>query len=220
MGKAIFVTYKYADSLVEPLPNIQGETTARQYVDLIADFLEENDNLFKGEDDGEDLSSLKDPTIASKLGDKIFYSSVTIILVSKGMKESSKPENEQWMPWEISYSLKEQSRSGGKSTTNAVLAVVLPDENSSYEYYIRYNEKCKSRTLMTGMLFQVIRDNMFNLKNAEKRECNGTIIYSGESSYIKSVKWEDFAKNPNAFINAALEIRKNINEYELTKKIK
>ena len=94
MGNKIFVTYKYLDSKVKDIPHKKDEgiTTARHYVDEIQKLLSSSDHIFKGEDDGEDMGTLADSTIGSKLGDKIFDSSVTIVLISKGMKENS-PEN-------------------------------------------------------------------------------------------------------------------------------
>jgi hypothetical protein len=238
MGKNIFVSYKYADSQVQDLNiyetvkdffgNILRKkvtTTARHYVDKIDELLEDGDNIFKGEDDGEDMSTLKDATIGSKLGDKIFYSSVTIVLISKGMKEAYRLEQDQWIPWEVSYSLKEQSRDGGRSNTNAVLAVVLPDILGDYDYYIEENScpYCKCTTLKTDFLFQILRDNMFNVKKPVFTECEnhiGSKPYQGYSSFIHSVKWVDFLISPNKYIDIAVAIRQNINDYELTKTVK
>jgi hypothetical protein len=235
MGKKIFVSYKYSDSQVQDLniyENVKDffgnvfrqkvTTTARHYVDKIDELLELGDHIFKGEDDGEDMSTLKDSTIGSKLGDKIFDSSLTIVLISKGMKEIYAAENDQWIPWEISYSLKEQSREGGRSNTNAVLAVVLPDEMGRYDYYITENPSCNSRTLNTNFLFQILRDNMFNKKSKEDniRNCNGSKIYEGFPSYIYSVKWSNFIADYNRYIDIAISIRQNINQYELTKTFK
>jgi len=238
MGKKIFVSYKYADSQVQDL-NIHEEvkdffgnvtrkkvmTTARHYVDKIDDLLEADAHIFKGEDDDEDMGTLVDATIGSKLGDKIFDSTVTIVLVSKGMKETYSAENDQWIPWEVSYSLKEQSRSGGRSKTNAVLVVVLPDTLGNYDYYIVDNScpYCNCRTLKTDFLFQILRDNMFNVKKPVFTECEnhtGSKPYQGYSSFIHSVKWADFKANPNKYIDIAVDIRQNINDYELTKRVK
>jgi hypothetical protein len=126
------------------------------------------------------------------------------------------------MPWETSYSLKEQSREGRSSKTNAVLAVVLPDETGSYAYYFTYNNNCNSITHNTGFLFQILRDNMFNHKKKEDniRECSGSKIYEGAPSYIKVVEWQHFRNNIDKYIDIAVEIRKNINEYEITKTVK
>lgn len=227
MGKSIFVSYKYSDSKVLRLSK-KGTyeiTTARDYVDAIEAVLEKEDHIFKGEDDGEDMGSLEDSTIGSKLGDKIFDSSITIVLISKGMKNDSVMEKDQWMPWEISYSLKEQSREGGRSKTNAMLAVVLPDENNSYSYFIEENtcQHCKCRTLKTNFLFQILRENMFNIKNPEYTECANHVggkPYKGYSSFIHSVRWVDFIGSSNNYLNIAIEIRQNIDKYEVTKTIK
>lgn len=220
MAYKIFVSYKYSDSKVRALPN-NSETKARHYVDEIAKLLSFEDHIFKGEDDGESMSTLEDATIGSKLGDKIFDSTVTIVLISKGMKDL-RNEKDQWMPWEISYSLKEQTREGRNSKTNAVLAVVLPDEIGSYSYYFTYNNGCNSITHNLEFLFQILRENMFNHKKKEDniRECSGSKIYEGDPSYIKVVEWQHFRNDINRYIDAAVEIRKNINEYEIIKTVK
>ena len=225
MGKKVFVSYKYSDPQVNPLPSVLGVTTARDYVDRLDGILEKEDHIFKGEDDGEDMGTLEDATIGSKLGDKIFDSSVSIVLISKGMKETYTSEKEQWIPWEISYSLKEQSREGARSKTNAVLAVVLPDTSNNYDYFIVDNScpYCHCRTLRTNFLFQILKDNMFNVKKPEFTECEnhaGSRPYQGHSSFIHSVKWSDFCNAPGKYIDIAVKIRENINDYELTKGIK
>lgn len=237
MGKKIFVSYKYLDAQVQDLDVYEEvdygwtktkrkiPTTARHYVDELETLLEEDDHIYKGEDDGEDMSTLEDSTIGSKLGDKIFDSSVTIVLVSKGMKEVYSSEKEQWIPWEISYSLKEQSREGGRSKTNAVLAVVLPDEWGRYDYFIADNtcSYCNCRTLKTDFLFQILRDNMFNIKKPVFTDCNnhiGSKPYQGYSSFIHSVKWIDFVKDLSKYIDIATDIRAKINEYDIKKTVK
>ena len=220
MGQKVFVSYKYSDSQVWAL-NGDPNTTARSYVDLLDDLLEDADYIYKGEDDGEDLSGLKDASITSKLGDRIFDSSITIIIISKGMKNSNMPEQEQWIPWEISYSLKVQTRDGINSKTNAVLALVIPDNEGRYDYFIQENHLCNSWTLNRQFLFQILNDNMFNLKDKEAnvRHCNGRKIYGGYPSYIPTIKWVDFADDVTRYINVAMEIRQNISQYEIVKEI-
>lgn len=228
MGRKVFVSYKYSDSLVQDLNIYENtiwgrtkvQTTARHYVDKLTEILEEDDHIYKGEDDDESMESLEDSTIGSKLGDKIFDSSVTIVLISKGMKNPYLPESEQWIPWEISYSLKQQDRQGQKSKTNGVIAVVLPDEFGSYEYYITRDEACNCRNLNTPFLFKILSDNMFNVKEPNRRLCNNSWVYSGDCSYIQSVKWADFAENPTKYIDKAIELRDRKDDFELRKNIK
>lgn len=221
MANKIFISYKHSDLKVLPISGC-NPTTARDYVDKIEKMIAAGDHIYKGENDNEDIGSLVDATIGSKLGDKIFDSSVTIVLISKGMKETYKAEKDQWIPWEISYSLKEQSRSGGNSKTNAVIAIVLPDENGNYDYFLEYNSTCDSTTYKTDQLFQILRDNMFNLKDKEanSRLCNGGKIYSGYYSYIYSVKWANFVGKLDTYVEVANSIRRDINKYEITQTVK
>jgi hypothetical protein len=217
MGKKIFISYKYADPNVRAIQGII-QTKVRNYVDVLQTKIDANDHINKGEDDGEDMCTLADSTIASKLGDKIFDSTVTIVFISKGMKDNT-PENDQWIPWEISYSLREQSRQGLNSKTNAILGVVLPDQLGSYDWYYRHNPECNSITHMTNQLFTILRENMFNIKMPQTRTCNGTTIYEGESSYIKTVKWDDFIGSINWHIEKALEIWRVRDQYNIRKTV-
>ncbi|MBL0048867.1 MAG: TIR domain-containing protein [Bacteroidetes bacterium] len=231
MARNVFVSYKYSDSKVQDLElfeivNYFGSnmrrkitTTARHYVDKVAEKLEKEDHIFKGEDDNESMETLADSTIGSKLGDKIFYSSVTIVLISKGMKEPFKADKDQWIPWEISYSLKQQDRQDQKSKTNGVIAVVLPDELGSYDYYITRDEECNCRSLNTPILFEILRENMFNVKVPNRRLCNGSYVYTGDASYIPSIKWEDFIIKPSTYIDKAIELRDRKEDFELRKNL-
>ena len=211
MGKKIFVSYKYADSSVARLPEdcsklLPLPTTVRRYVDKLEEVIGV-DNIFKGEHDGEDLSKFKDETIWSKLKDKIFDSSVTIVLISKNMKDFGKIEDDQWIPHEIAYSLKELSRTVNgnkerKSRTNALISIVLPDKNGSYDYYIK-----NVFGFNNNITFNIINRNLYNNKS--------NIL----DSYIVTVTWDVFLKNPQHYIELAVEHQDNIDKYDICKQV-
>ncbi len=225
MGRKIFVSYKFADTNVEDL-SPWTTSSVRNYVDEFEDLLEDTDHIYKGEGAGEDLSDLEEETIWVKLKCRIYDSTLTVIMISPDMKESGVADKEQWIPWEVSYSLKETARRNKNgdpitSKTNAMIALVLPDSNGSYSYYLKDKTCCPSScvTHHKGRLFQIIRDNKFNLNDADKKDCNGLTIWSGECSYIGAVKWKDFKANPNKYIDAAYARRENIDAYNIVKVI-
>ncbi len=226
MGRCIFITYKYGDTSVFPLDWVKswGTTRVRDYVTELQSLLDQNDHINKGEYDDESLENFKDSTIESKLRDKIYSSSITLIFISPNMKNPIEPENDQWIPWEISYSLKETTRNGRTSRTNALLAIVLPDECNRYDYFMTSHSCCDNGCIRykTNKLFKIIRDNMFNVKYPSTFTCPqslGGTVYQGEASYIKSVRWIDFIGNPNYYLDLAYEIKENLSEYNITKTV-
>jgi hypothetical protein len=229
MANKIFISYKYKDDDVlaissgNHLRDVLFPTTVRTYVDKLEEYFDKAEFvIYKGESDDEDLSYLSDDQIWEKLKDRIFDSTVTIVMISPKMKESNRRDSSQWIPWEISYSLKEMTRNGRTSHSNALLAVVLPDSNGSYEYFVtdRKCYNCICHSWKTDILFAILCNNMFNQKEKIQKECDrGLTVYSNESSYIKSVKWSDFVKSPQEYIKMAIEIKKNIDDYEITKEV-
>lgn len=108
MGNKIFISYKYYDYDVQALPSISDfPPKARDYVTwLKTKFINRTAHIYKGESDNEDLSLKSENYIWEKLKDKIFDSSITIVLISPNMKEPRRWESSQWIPWELSYSLR------------------------------------------------------------------------------------------------------------------
>lgn len=230
MGYKIFVSYKYGDTNVQPLKTgrqylysfgynttIYEPTKVRDYVTKLQELLEVNNHINKGEADGESLAAFKDSTIASKLRDKIYDSSMTIVMISPEMRDYTKLESDQWIPWEISYSLREYGRNERTSHSNAMLAVVLPDRNGSYSYCMEVTDSIT--TIHFNNLFQILCKNMFNQKNPSTYFEGSQKIYTGEYSYIPCVKWCDFQDNPNQYIERSIRIRENINDYNICKEV-
>lgn len=225
-GRKIIVSYKYADDNVENLSNSPWcNSTVRDYVDLLESYIDDTDHIFKGESDGEDLSAYSEETIREKLRDRIYDSTLTIVMISPNMKDALKDERSQWIPWEISFSLKETSRrnSSGQSVTsraNAMLAIVLPDSFGAYSYYLESRSCCSNNcvTHHTGQLFEIIRRNKFNKIAPDSRSCaRDETIWYGEASYIEAVKWVDFAADPEKYISAAYDRRDRIDSFDIRK---
>lgn len=150
MGRKIFVSYKYKDYDVKSLPGATPPTWPCDYVDYIKNNVLADDDIYKGENSDEDISNWEDYQIWEHLKKKIYDSTVTIVLISPNMKEAGKWQRFQWIPWEISYSLRETTRNDRTSHNNAILAVILPNEKGKYDYYDKNN------------LFPILKNNIDN----------------------------------------------------------
>lgn len=206
MGNKVFISYKYGDSDVEQLghTSILNPTTTRDYVDVLQKKLERDGiHINKGEKDNESLADFKNETIRSKLADKIFDSSVTIVLISPNMKDTCKEEKDQWIPWEVAYSLRSKSRADNKSKRNAILLVVLPNKIGRYDYVDDYYFS----------YFEIIKRNLNNLHTTYTsfKLKNGNC----SKSYMLKCNWDNFISNVNGWIDAALEIRDKGDKYSI-----
>lgn len=225
MGRKIFVSYKYSDWQVQDLPENWLETTARHYVNRLIGVLEAQDHIYKGEDDGQSLAEFRESTIASKLREKIFDSTITIVLISKGMKALFELDENQWIPWEVAYSVRQKTQEGRASTPNALLGVALPDITGSYSYIIEDEACpwCNCRKINTNFLFFILKNNTFNIKTPILMDCENHIlggrVYEGNASYMPIIKWHDFMADIDTHIDNALAIRDAANDYDICRKI-
>lgn len=223
--RKVFVSYKYKDPNVQaldgytPTEDTHFLYTPRHYVDKIIDTIG-SEHTYKGEKDGEDMGHLSDDTIDSKLKEKIFDSSVTIVLISPNMWNKTVPESEQWIPNEISYSLRDNKRRGDRtSTTNGMLAVALPDMSGSYTYAV-FERDCGVTAWKIENFFIIIRENMFNKNDKNSTPCNSCWSphhHGWDHSYIHPMKWGEFIANPNTYIDRAATLRERQTEFDLSK---
>ena len=222
MGRKIFVSYKHEDGDVEPLSGIGRGTTARDYVDKLEEKFSKDNNIFKGEESDENIGDLTDKAIKKHLADKLSDSTVTIVLISKNMQDKGDMEREQWIPWEISYSLKEIQRGGVNSRTNAMLAVVLPDKNGEYDYLITERQCASCGTVQSwsvASLFPILGKNMFNrhkpnIKSCPQKTCK---VNRQGHSYIIPVKWDEFIGDVDGYVEKAVEIKGEMASFDITK---
>ena len=227
MGRKIFVSYKYSEDNVRQFDDVmyyqKKPDTVRSYVNILEEYFKKrSDHVYKGETDDNDLSHLSEASIQNNLFDRIYDSTMTIVMISCGMK-GWKKQKDQWIPREISYSLREQSRTTNngcklKSGRNALLAVVIPDRNGSYDYLFKYCLLCPRRclTLNTGSLFQILVENTNNLKTNYIKKCRfANNIYRAESSYVTYVGWDNFISDYEKYISIAYNIQEHEDDYNI-----
>lgn len=223
MGRKVFVSFKYHDYKV---PNLHGQSYSEvhNYVDIIAEKLG-SDNVYKGERSDEDLSHLKEDTIWEKIKNRIYDSSVTIVLISDGMRNPNSYDKSQWIPWEVRYSLCEYNKNERISHTNGLLYVVLPDILGDYNYMIEDKTCCQAgcRLYHDNKLFYIMAKNLFNRKEDNCRVCDvGDTVFRFDDSYAIMVKWKDFINDDfsiNFYVEMAYQRSLHKEEYNIRTEI-
>lgn len=219
MEHKIFASYKFTDDQVANLSG-QSNSIVRDYVDELEKLLSASARIYKGEYSSE---GVLEETLWKKLRDRILDSTMTIIFISPGMIVPGVEEKDQWIPWEVSFSLRatERKRPNGEiyiGGPNAMLAIVLPDVNGSYDYYLQRSTCCEKGCTIyhNHRIFAIMRNNMFNRKSEDKRICDvRSTIWRGEHSYIRIIRWGDFIENPASYINAAYKRQRHIGDYDI-----
>jgi hypothetical protein len=226
MARKIFVSYKHGDTQIEQLPEgLNLNKTCRDYVDTIMQLIA-GVEIYKGEDADNDLSQFKDTTIRTHLKEKIRDSSITIVLISKGMKEQGKGEKDQWIPWEVKYSLRRKAYGEKKSNSNGMLAVIIPEADGTYDHFIQKSNcaSCNTRTFKTAELFEILKNNMFNRKQPVRQSCpspahNSTHHVGNNHSYIHQVEWGKFINNPSYYLDIAEGLKDSIEDFVIQKRV-
>jgi hypothetical protein len=201
MARETFIAYKYSE--------------ATDLRDKIIKKLGDDASYYQGETaDSPDLTDTSTENIKESLKDMIFGTSVTIAIISPNLKKS------RWVDWEIEYSLKEYKRGNTTSRTNGIVGVVMK-VNGTYDWLISSSQNadgCSSRTIENSLLYDIIKNNRFNLNTDDKYTCQTCKTFDQlKGSYISLVEEDRFLGNPQHFIENAYDKSKSINDFNLTK---
>ena len=146
----------------------------------------------------------------------MYDTSVTILIISPNMNDSN------WIPWEISYCLKEISRKDRTSKTNGIVGVVMEQNNSCNWFMKRKSNKYHDGNVIEcdeDKVPEIVRKNRYN-SNPAIYHCDKCKYYDGMyGSYISYVEEKDFLKNPNKYIEIAYNKAVDVDKYTIIKQI-
>lgn len=197
MAHKVFVSYKFSDA-------------AKTRDDIIT-ALKGQGTYYKGEY-GYVALDLADSSLKRYLSDKIFDSTVTVVIISPNINQS------KWVPWEIQYSLERQTRSDRTSKRNGIVCVIqaTTDYNSvkgngawPFEYNKNsnwaYRQFEKGKDLRPECIPTIIKRNMQDSFNSP--DYRGYLFYDESNidrkDYCVVVAESTFLKNPNKYIDEA-----------------
>lgn len=193
MAHETFISYKYSDAV--------------DVRDRIYQNMGEYAKFYRGENGfSPNKSDDSDDAIWNYLKDMIWGTSVTIVVLSPEMLNSS------WIEDEISYSLKKISRDGTQSKRNGVVAVIKK-VNGSYnwfKYTINYPDGHSSNGYQEEKIFKIIKENRCNQYPPVYICDRCKTIDSLSGSYIAYVEEDEFIRNMDKYIENAYQ--KSLND--------
>ncbi len=193
MAHETFISYKYSDAV--------------DVRDRIYENMGEYAKFYRGENGfSPNKSDDNDDVIWNYLKDMIWGTSVTIVVLSPEMLQSS------WMSDEISYSLKKISRDGTQSQRNGVVAVIKK-VNGSYDWFkytVQHPDGHTSNCYREEKVFDIIKENRRN-QNPPVYVCEHCkTIDSLTGSYISYIEEDEFINNMDKYIENAYQ--KSLND--------
>ena len=192
MAHKTFISYKFSESV--------------DLRDRIIKAMGEDAIYYKGENGfSPNKSDDSDDAIWNYLKDMIWPTTVTIVILSPNMKESS------WIESEISYSLKKIPRDGATSQRNGVVAVIMK-VNNSYDWFKYSYSASDGHRLMAyheEKVFDIIPRNRRNQVPPVYccEQCESIDPLTG--SYISYVEEDEFLQNIEKYINNAFDKAQN-----------
>lgn len=201
MARKTFISYKFSE--------------AGGIRDKILKAMGDDATYYQGEtSDSPDLTDTTTENIKRNLKDMIHGTSVTIVVVSPCLIESS------WIDWEIEYSLKEITRVDTTSRTNGVVGLIMK-VNGGYEWLKtsrKNDDGCTVSSYETSKLYPIINQNRFNLKSDDRYSCPRCKCFDMlKGSYISLIEEDAFLGDPQKYIENAYEKGMNVDNFELTK---
>lgn len=195
MAHKTFISYKFSESVA--------------LRDKIIEAMGDDAVYYKGENGfSPNKSEDSDNAIWNYLKDMIWPTSVTIVILSPNMKESS------WIPDEIAYSLRKVKRGETTSKRNGVVAVIQKVKGN-YDWLLNHNTNCHGTATISyknELLPNIISANHFN-SEPPVVHCNECNTYDSErGSYISYVQEDIFLADVNGYVDKAYEKSQNDGE--------
>jgi len=188
MAHKTFISYKHSD--------------AEKLRDDIIDTLGDDATYYKGErPESPDLTDENSELIKQMLRDKMYDTSVTIVIISPNMKKS------KWIDWELEYCLKKIKRGERTSHANGIVGVIMK-VNDGYDWFKSVSQNidgCYVTSYKTHLLFDIINNNRFN-QIPKQYTCNRCkLIDELDGCYISFIEEERFLNDHTKYIENAFE---------------